>query len=220
MMSSVKQKIYRDDSRGILGGVCSGLSFYLSIDKVFLRLGFFFCVFFFGITIPLYIILWAIIPKARTKIERAEMTGEQLNHDAGKGKENIKKPYSRKGATVSEINLSNLSRVNKISMFLLLFFCCLSLFIILSFSFSFPFVIDVFRDVDLMARLKYSIMGILVGEKAFSADSISILGTYCIPFVAGFIFALKQLEKLEIQMAIFKYLGIAWLVCLVLNYLL
>lgn len=220
MMSSVKQKIYRDDSRRILGGVCSGLSFYLSIDKVFLRLAFFFCIFFFGITIPLYIILWAIIPKARTSIERAEMTGEQLGHEVGKGKDNIKKSYSRKSATVSEINSLDLSRVNKLSMLLLLFFCSLSLFVILSFSFSFPFVIDVFRDVDLLVRLKYSLTGILVGEKAFSLDSISILGTHCIPFVAGLVFALKQLKKIEIQIAIFKYLGIAWLFCLVLNYLL
>ena len=83
-----------------------------------------------------------------------------------------------------------------------------------------PFVIDVFRDVNLLVRLKYSLIGILVGEKAFSADSISILGTYCIPFIAGLIFTLKQLKKLEIQMAVFKYLGITWLVCLVLNYLL
>ena len=216
-MGIVRRKIYRDGSRRIVGGVCSGLGFYLSIDSVFVRLVVFLCVFFFGITIPLYVLLWAIIPKARTQIERAEMKGEKLYYGDGKARENKTKPRSRKNNIVSEINSLNSSIVNKIGMFLILFFCCICLFIIFSFSFSFPFVIDVFRNVDFLVRLRYSLTGILVGEKAFSVDVISLFGMYCIPFILGLIHALNQLEKLETKIATFKCLSIAWLLCLVLN---
>ncbi len=219
-MGLVKKTIYRDPSRRILGGVCSGLSFYFSVDKVFLRLAFFFCSFFFGVTIPLYVILWAIIPKARTKIEREEMMGEEIHCKTNKRTENIKKHPSQKHTTVAKSNSLDVSAFNKIFMFLILMFCSICLFLIFSFSFSLPFVIDLFRDVDFLDKLKYSLTGILTEEKAFSMHSISTLGKYCIPFTAGLIFALKQLNKIKIEVTTFNYLGIAWIVFLVLNYLL
>lgn len=74
---AMKKGIYRDSKKRIIGGVCSGLSYYIGIDRVLLRLIFIFSIFFFGLTIPLYLILWAIIPKARTKEEFAEMKGDK-----------------------------------------------------------------------------------------------------------------------------------------------
>ena len=219
-MGLAKKTIYRDPSRRILGGVCSGLSFYFSVDKVFLRLAFFFCSFFFGITIPLYVILWAIIPKARTKTEREEMMGEEIDYKTNKRAENIKKEPSEKHTTFSKSNSLDVRTVNKIFMLLILMFCSIGLFLIFSFSFSLPLVIDLFRDVDFLDKLKYSLTGILTEEKAFSIHSITTLGKYCIPFIAGLIFALKQLNKIKIQGIMFSYLAIAWIVFLVLNYLL
>ena len=75
-MGNVKKGIYRDSQKRIIGGVCSGLSYYFNLDRVLIRLLFIIMVFFFMVAIPLYLILWAIIPKARTPEEKLEMKGE------------------------------------------------------------------------------------------------------------------------------------------------
>ena len=75
-MTKVKKTIYRDCSKRIVGDVCSGLNHYLGVDRVLIRLVFLVCVFIFGFTIPVYIILWIIIPKTRTVEEKAEMFGD------------------------------------------------------------------------------------------------------------------------------------------------
>ncbi len=74
----IKKKLYRSAPNRILGGVCAGLSYYFGISKAILRLLFFVSIFFFGVTIPLYIILWSVIPKARTEFENCEMKGSDL----------------------------------------------------------------------------------------------------------------------------------------------
>tara|TARA_Y100000739_G_C20547956_1_gene436794 strand:- start:446 stop:1105 length:660 start_codon:yes stop_codon:yes gene_type:complete len=218
-MDFLKKKIYRDGSGRILGGVCSGLSFYLSIDKFFLRLAFFCCSFFFGITIPLYAILWAVIPKARTIIERKEMIGEDIDYEAKGVRGTVKQQHSAKDATVLNSTFLDLSMLNKISMLVILFFCSVCLFLIFSFSFSFPFVIDVFRGVHYFDGIKYSLLGVMDEEKVFSIHSFSTLLAYCIPFVTGLIFSLKHLKKIEVPLATFNYLGIAWMISLAINHL-
>jgi len=50
-------------SRKILGGVCAGIGNWLNIDPVFVRILFIIAAFFFrGLIIPVYIILWIVIP--------------------------------------------------------------------------------------------------------------------------------------------------------------
>lgn len=74
------KKLYRDTERGMLGGVCTGLSYYLGIDKVWLRIFFviFVCI-SFGTGLIAYIVLWAVTPAAVTTLEKLEMTGEPVN---------------------------------------------------------------------------------------------------------------------------------------------
>lgn len=80
--SKTKKSVFRDTDDRILGGVCSGLSHYFGIDKLFIRLGFILLTFAgIGFTIPMYIILWAIVPKARTRAEKLKMKGEKINVD-------------------------------------------------------------------------------------------------------------------------------------------
>lgn len=56
------KKLYRLATDSIIGGVCSGLSKYFGLDVVPIRIALLALLLFFGITIPIYIILWAIIP--------------------------------------------------------------------------------------------------------------------------------------------------------------
>jgi phage shock protein PspC (stress-responsive transcriptional regulator) len=74
------KRLYRDSENAILGGVCGGLSYYFGIDAVLFRLIFvglgIFSLGFWGF---LYIVLWVIIPCAKTTKQRYEMKGEALN---------------------------------------------------------------------------------------------------------------------------------------------
>lgn len=80
-----KKKLLRDVDNKIIGGVCSGLSHYLRIDPTAIRLavaGIFVFLFIVANRWPacmtvvlIYIILWIVMPAARTFKQRLEMTG-------------------------------------------------------------------------------------------------------------------------------------------------
>ncbi|NQY11038.1 MAG: PspC domain-containing protein [Flavobacteriales bacterium] len=69
-------RLYRDGEKRILAGICSGLSYRLQIDPIWLRILF---VVFAGFFIPVYVILWIVIPEAKTTSEKLEMKGEPIN---------------------------------------------------------------------------------------------------------------------------------------------
>src|SRR5690606_15517340 len=77
--STKTKKLYRDTDGGILGGVLAGLGHYFGIDKVWLRIIALILFFFYGTGILLYIILWIVIPEAKTTSEKLEMKGEAVN---------------------------------------------------------------------------------------------------------------------------------------------
>lgn len=70
--------MYRDPDNKIVGGVVSGLSAYFGIEAVWLRLAFVLLT-VSGMSIFVYIILWIVIPEARTTSQRLEMRGEAIN---------------------------------------------------------------------------------------------------------------------------------------------
>lgn len=78
--SSGQKRMYRDMDNAMLGGLASGLAAYLSIDPVIIRI--IFVVFgFMGFGVPVYIILWIIVPSAKTPSERLQMKGKPVNID-------------------------------------------------------------------------------------------------------------------------------------------
>lgn len=52
----------RSNTDQIIAGVCGGLAAYIGIDSVFIRLAFLVLLFASGIGLPLYLILWVIMP--------------------------------------------------------------------------------------------------------------------------------------------------------------
>ncbi|MGC3947279.1 MAG: PspC domain-containing protein [Chryseolinea sp.] len=56
------QQLLRDQKRKILGGVCSGIANYFGIDAVWIRLLFGILAFAYGLTIIVYLIMWAVVP--------------------------------------------------------------------------------------------------------------------------------------------------------------
>jgi phage shock protein C len=65
------KKLYRHPHDKVLGGVCSGIASYLNTDPVLFRVLFVVLFFGFGTGLLLYIIMWIVVPEARTP--------EQLN---------------------------------------------------------------------------------------------------------------------------------------------
>ncbi len=72
------KKLYRDKDKGMIGGVAAGLSHYLGIDVVWIRVLLLLFFFGFGTGILAYIILWIATPEAVTTSEKLEMTGEPV----------------------------------------------------------------------------------------------------------------------------------------------
>jgi len=74
------KKLFRDSEDRMLGGVASGISLYFGVASVWLRL-FFILALFFGFGFLLYIVLWIIIPEAKTASEKLQMRGEPINFE-------------------------------------------------------------------------------------------------------------------------------------------
>ncbi len=72
------KRLYRNMDDRILGGVCSGLGAYVNLDPVIIRI-IFIIVTLSGISIPVYIVMWIIIPPALTTAEKLEMQGDPVN---------------------------------------------------------------------------------------------------------------------------------------------
>lgn len=75
---SKTRKLYRDTENGMVGGVLAGLGHYFGIDKVWLRIFLLILFFAWGTGLLAYIILWIVMPEAKTTAEKLEMTGEPV----------------------------------------------------------------------------------------------------------------------------------------------
>lgn len=73
------KKLFRDTQNKVLGGVLSGLGHYFNIDVIWLRIIFVILVLFFGTGVLLYILLWILIPAAKTTSQILEMQGQPIN---------------------------------------------------------------------------------------------------------------------------------------------
>lgn len=72
------KKMYRDPDAKVLGGVASGIGAYFGVDVVIIRLLFFATIFLAGTGLILYIILWIILPEAKTLTDKMEMQGQPV----------------------------------------------------------------------------------------------------------------------------------------------
>jgi phage shock protein PspC (stress-responsive transcriptional regulator) len=72
------KKMFRNPDDKVLGGVSSGVGAYFGIDVIIVRLLFVVLALFGGSGLILYIILWIILPEARTITDKMEMQGEPV----------------------------------------------------------------------------------------------------------------------------------------------
>ncbi|MGB1231655.1 MAG: PspC domain-containing protein [Winogradskyella sp.] len=77
--STKTRRLYRDTDNSYVGGVCAGLGHYFGIDALWVRLIWVLLIFGAGTGFLLYILLWALIPEAKTTAEKLTMSGDAVN---------------------------------------------------------------------------------------------------------------------------------------------
>ncbi len=77
----IKRRLFRNPDEKAIGGVCSGLAAYFDIDIIWIRLAMFLLIFFGGLSLWVYIVMWIIIPEAKTTADKLAMRGDPINID-------------------------------------------------------------------------------------------------------------------------------------------
>ncbi len=86
-------RMYRDPDNRVIGGVCSGMGAYWDIDPVILRIIFVVLTLAGGMGALIYLILYIVIPEAKTTAQKIEMKGEPVNiHNI---KESVKSEFDK-----------------------------------------------------------------------------------------------------------------------------
>ncbi|HEY4964529.1 MAG TPA: PspC domain-containing protein [Candidatus Saccharimonadales bacterium] len=103
---SESKRLYRDIDNAMIAGVSSGLAQYFGIDVLLIRILFVVAVLAtFGWGILLYIVLWLLVPEAKTSSERLQMAGKPVNVDSLKeivGRADVKGAASRAHDTLAD----------------------------------------------------------------------------------------------------------------------
>lgn len=83
-------RMYRDPDHRVIGGVCAGIAAYWNIDLWIVRL-IFLCLAMMGVGFLIYLILYIVLPEAKTTAQKIEMKGEPVNiHNI---KDSVKKEF-------------------------------------------------------------------------------------------------------------------------------
>ncbi len=91
------KRFFRDQDRGLLGGVLAGIANYFGVDVIWIRLGWVILTLMSGgAFIVGYILLWVIMPPARTAAEKLQSRGEKVTLGA------LKQESSEKAVERSE----------------------------------------------------------------------------------------------------------------------
>lgn len=76
-----RRRLFRDKEDAFLGGVASGLGYYLGASTLLIRILFVLFTFLTGYMLLVYLILWICIPEAKTAAQILEMKGEPVTAD-------------------------------------------------------------------------------------------------------------------------------------------
>ncbi len=99
------KRLFRDTDNAMLAGVAAGLSKYFGLDVLLIRILFVILVFItVGWGLLLYVILWILVPEAKTSSERLQMAGKPVNVSSLKeivGRADVKGAASRANASLA-----------------------------------------------------------------------------------------------------------------------
>ena len=76
------KRLFRDTDNAMLAGVASGLAAYSGIDVTFIRVLFIISMITGGWGILVYVVLWLLVPEAKTSSDRLQMVGKPVTVDS------------------------------------------------------------------------------------------------------------------------------------------
>jgi len=98
------KRLFRNPDDVVFAGVCSGLAAFFGVDSVIVRLLFAISIFFGGAGAILYIILWIVMPMAKSSSQKLEMRGEAVTL------EKIEEVAKAKSEKLKNINTSGVKK--------------------------------------------------------------------------------------------------------------
>ncbi len=101
---STRKQIFRDMESKYLGGVCGGLAEYFRVDPLIIRIIFIVFSLGYGVGIMIYLLLWIVLPEARTRTEKMQMRGESIN--VSNIEKSIRKEYEHVKSNIGNIKES------------------------------------------------------------------------------------------------------------------
>jgi len=135
-----------------IAGVCQGIANFFNIDVVIIRIVWALIFFFGGFGLLLYIILWIVIPKANTTMDRLKMKGkpitvETVREEVEQAAEKFSK-NTRKFASNLRNDSSYNNHINTVGRFITVAFAIFSILIGIGFLISFlVFVLGGFQFI-------------------------------------------------------------------------
>ena len=84
-------RMYRDPDHRMIGGVCAGMAVYWNMDPWIVRLIFVVITMLGGLGLLIYLILYIVLPEAKTTAQKIEMKGEPVN--INNIKDSVKKEF-------------------------------------------------------------------------------------------------------------------------------
>ncbi|MDI1354291.1 MAG: PspC domain-containing protein [bacterium] len=115
----IKRRLFRNPDDKAIGGVCSGLAAYFDVDTVWIRLAMFLLIFFGGLSLWVYIILWIVMPEARSTADKFAMRGESANINTiyksfKEEADDVKNRFTKYGKEFKDQNYSQAIRSNAV----------------------------------------------------------------------------------------------------------
>ena len=77
---TTRKKLFRDPDDKYIAGIASGLGYYFGIDNTWIRLILLFLfIFSVGTLVTVYLLLWILMPEAKTTADKLKMKGKPVN---------------------------------------------------------------------------------------------------------------------------------------------
>lgn len=73
--TATTKRLYRDVDNAMIAGVCSGIAAYFDVDPTLVRILFAVSIFVTGVGLPVYLVMWFIVPPARSQTDKLRMRG-------------------------------------------------------------------------------------------------------------------------------------------------
>lgn len=231
--SYAQKKLYRDTDERIIGAVASGLGHYFGIDRVWIRLILIILILSsIGGVVFVYILLWALIPEAKTTSEKIRMRGEPVNIsniekkikeglddvtqkvksvDYSKVGDDLKKKSIKFSEMLERLILLLVSIASKIIGFFMILFSTIVLIGLLFSVTIFGFI----SSIEIPPEIVFLTMNT---DLPLSAFSLLLLFGVGIPFTFIFVLGLRLLtSKRKLMNNSTKYtLGVIWITTLLL----